>query len=131
MISNFWSTLGSTTVSLNAEDHDAIVARTSHLPHFVASALVNAVIVNPRVNESGFLGAGFCDTTRLASGSPPMWRDIALTNAKAISQAIDDLQAELRQVKKALKTKDALALESFFAEGKSARDQWIKEWSDK
>ena len=125
MVSGFWTALGGKVVSLTAEDHDAIVARTSHLPHVVASALVNAVLARPRTGESMFLGTGFRDTTRLASGSPSMWRDIALTNAEAIARSIDELQVELEQLKTALGAKDAEALEKFFAEGKSGRDGWL------
>ena len=126
MVSGFWTALGGKVVSLTAEDHDAIVARTSHLPHVVASALVNAVLARPRAGESEFLGTGFRDTTRLASGSPSMWRDIALTNAEAIARSIDELQAELEQLKTALGAKDAAELEKFFAEGKSGRDGWLE-----
>ena len=125
MVSGFWTALGGKVVSLTAEEHDAIVARTSHLPHVVASALVNAVLARPRAGESEFLGTGFRDTTRLASGSPPMWRDIALTNAEDIARSIDDLQTELEQLKIALSAKDAGSLEKFFAEGKSGRDGWL------
>ena len=131
MVSGFWTALGGKVVSLTAEDHDAIVARTSHLPHVVASALVNAVLARPRAGESMFLGTGFRDTTRLASGSPSMWRDIAFTNAEAIARSIDDLQAELEQLKTALGAKDAAALEKFFAEGKSGRDEWLASWEKK
>ena len=125
MVSGFWTALGGKVVSLTAEEHDAIVARTSHLPHVVASALVNAVLARPRAGESEFLGTGFRDTTRLASGSPPMWRDIALTNAEDIARSIDELQTELEQLKIALSSKDAGSLEKFFAEGKSGRDGWL------
>jgi len=131
MVSGFWTALGGKVVSLTAEDHDAIVARTSHLPHVVASALVNAVLVRPRTGESEFLGTGFRDTTRLASGSPSMWRDIALTNAEAIARSIDELQAELEQLKTALGAKDAAELEKFFTEGKSLRDEWLADWEKK
>ena len=131
MVSGFWTALGGKVVSLTAEDHDAIVARTSHLPHVVASALVNAVLARPRAGESMFLGTGFRDTTRLASGTPSMWRDIALNNAEAIARSIDELLVELEQLKIALGAKDAAALEKFFAEGKSFRDEWMAGWEKK
>ena len=124
-ISKFWTALGSRVVNLSAADHDAIVARTSHLPHVLASALVNAVLASPRVDESDFLGSGFRDTTRLASGDAGMWRDIAMGNAAAIAAALEDLQAEIGRLKTALSEKDAAALEKFFAEGQSARDDWL------
>ena len=124
-VTAFWSALGSRVVNLSAADHDAICARTSHLPHVLASALVNAVLAKPRAGENNFLGTGFRDTTRLASGSPEMWRDIALDNAEAIAAALDELQAEVSDLKEALDARDSAALEKFFAKGKKHRDDWI------
>ena len=91
----------------------------------LASGLVNAVLAKPRAGENDFLGTGFRDTTRLASGSPEMWRDIALDNAEAIAAALDELQAEVSGLKEALDARDATALKKFFAEGKAHRDDWI------
>ena len=125
-VNEFWSALGGKLVNLTAEEHDDIVARTSHLPHVVASALVNAVLCNPCAGELDFFGTGFTDTTRLASGSPTMWRDIALTNSVAIQKAIGDLQTELIGLKKVLAIKKADALENFFEKSKTSRDQWLE-----
>ena len=124
-ISKFWTTLGSRVVKLAAADHDSIVARTSHLPHVLASALANTVLAQPRAGESGFLGTGFRDTTRLASGEAGMWRDITLDNAEAIVAALEDLQSEIGRLKTALSKKDASALENFFTESQAARDGWL------
>ena len=124
-ISKFWTTLGSRVVKLAAADHDSIVARTSHLPHVLASALANTVLAQPRAGESGFLGTGFRDTTRLASGEAGMWRDITLDNAEAIAAALEDLQSEIGRLKTALSKKDASALEIFFTESQAARDGWL------
>ena len=124
-VNEFWTALGSHVISLPAAEHDTIVARTSHLPHVLASALVNAVLGQLREGEAAFLGTGFRDTTRLASGSSAMWRDIAMDNAPAIEQAIDDLQAELATLKTALNAREATALETFFAKGQEFRQQWI------
>ena len=125
-VNEFWDVLGAKVVNLTPEAHDDIVARTSHLPHVVASALVNAILGKPVAGESDFIGTGFTDTTRLASGSPSMWRDIALTNSEAIQKAINDLQLELSELKNALDAKDGSALENFFKEGKILRDQWLE-----
>ena len=129
VVTEFWEALGSRVVNLTATDHDAIVARTRHLPHVLASALVNAVLTSPRAGESDFLGTGFRDTTRLASGEAGMWRDIALDNAEAIAAAVEDLQNELSQLRSALNAKDAPALEKFFAQAQSHRADWLKEAS--
>ena len=125
-VTDFWNLLGSRVVNLTAAEHDAIVARTSHLPHVLASALVNAVLAQPRAGERDFLGTGFRDTTRLASGEAGMWRDIALDNAAAIAAALEDLQTELGRLKTALSEKDASTLEKFFDEGRTLRGEWIR-----
>ena len=125
-VTDFWNLLGSRVVNLTAAEHDAIVARTSHLPHVLASALVNAVLAQPRAGERDFLGTGFRDTTRLASGEAGMWRDIALDNAAAIAAALEDLQTELGRLKTALSEKDASTLEKFFDEGHTLRGEWIR-----
>ena len=124
-VNEFWTALGSHVIFLPAAERDTIVARTSHLPHVLASALVTAELGRPREGEAAFLGTGFRDTPRLASGSPAMWRDIAMDNAPAIEQAIDDLQAELATLKTALNAREAAALETFFAKGQEFRQQWI------
>jgi prephenate dehydrogenase len=67
---------------------------------------------------------GFRDTTRIASGSSEMWRDIALANRKNISQSVDVFVGELKKFQAALKKGDAQAVEKFFATAKERRDNW-------
>jgi prephenate dehydrogenase len=67
---------------------------------------------------------GFRDTTRIASGSPEMWRDIALANRKNVSRAVDAFVVELRKFQSALKKSNASAVEKFFASAKQRRDNW-------
>ena len=55
-----------------------------------------------------------------------MWRDIALTNPKAIAAALSDLQEELDGLRAALEAEDAEALEHFFDEGRRLRADWLQ-----
>ena len=126
LVTQFWEALGSRVVSLSAGAHDTIVARTSHLPHVLATTLVNTVLGQLREGEITFLGTGFRDTTRLASGSPELWRDIALTNAEAIAASIDGVQNELEKLQAALRTGNSAQLEAFFSKGQMRRDDWLK-----
>ena len=126
LVTQFWKALGSRVVSLSAGAHDTIVARTSHLPHVLATSLVNTVLGHLREEEAAFLGTGFHDTTRLASGSPELWRDIAITNAEAIAVSIDGVQNELEELQAALRTGNAAQLEAFFSKGQMRRDDWLK-----
>ncbi len=124
-VEQFWKSLGSRTLRLDAAKHDLLVSRSSHLPHVAASALAGLVL-NPASPETqaALCANGFRDTTRIASGSPEMWRDISLANRKNLSQAVDAFVGELNKFQTALKKGDAKAVEKFFAIAKERRDNW-------
>ncbi len=121
----FWQSLGARILRLDAAQHDLLVSRSSHLPHVAAAALVNLVL-HPAgsKNQAGLCATGFRDTTRIASGSPEMWRDIALANRKNVVRSLDAFAAELKHFQTALKRNDAKAVEKFFATAKERRDNW-------
>jgi prephenate dehydrogenase len=124
-VEKFWQALGARTLRLDAAQHDLVVSRSSHLPHVVAAALAGLVL-DPRQpkSQAALCATGFRDTTRIASGSPEMWRDIVLANRKNVSQAVDALVAELKSFQSALKKSDGEAVEKFFATAKARRDAW-------
>lgn len=124
-LEQFWKSLGARTQRLDAAQHDLLVSRSSHLPHVVAATLVNLVL-NPANHQTqvGLCATGFRDTTRIASGSPEMWRDIALANRKNVARSLDAFVAELEKFQSALKRDDAGAVEKFFANAKQRRDNW-------
>jgi prephenate dehydrogenase len=124
-LEQFWKSLGAWVLKLDATQHDLLVSRTSHLPHVIAAALANLVLnpANPKA-QAGLCATGFRDTTRIASGSPEMWRDIALANHKNISQSVDAFMAELKKFQAALKGGDARAVEKIFTTAKQRRDNW-------
>jgi len=124
-LEKFWQSLGAQTLRLDAAEHDLLVSRSSHLPHVVAATLANLVLNpgNPKM-QTALCATGFRDTTRIASGSPEMWRDIALANRKNVSRAMDAFVAELKKFQSALKRNDSKAVEKFFAAAKARRDNW-------
>jgi prephenate dehydrogenase len=124
-VEQFWESIGARTLRLDAAQHDLLVSRTSHLPHIAAAALASLVL-DPKHPKSqvGLCATGFRDTTRIASGSPEMWRDIALSNRKNVSQSVDVFVSELKKFQTALKKGDAKAVEKFFATAKERRDNW-------
>jgi len=68
---------------------------------------------------------GFRDTTRIASGSPEMWRDIALGNRKHIARALGVFIEDLQEFQLALERGDTAAVDEFFETAKHRRDQWL------
>ena len=122
-LENFWKSLGARVLKMDAAQHDLLVSRSSHLPHVVAATLANLVLnpANPKA-QAGLCATGFRDTTRIASGSPEMWRDIALANRKNLSRSTDTFIAELKKFQNALKSGDAQSVEKIFATAKQRRD---------
>lgn len=120
-----WKDVGARLLRTSPDDHDAFVSRSSHLPHLMAATLANLVLDPKLPKEQALLCAtGFRDTTRVASGSPEMWRDIALTNRKQIGRALTGFSAELNKFQSALKRGDAKAIAKFFETAKQRRDNW-------
>ena len=112
---------------MTSQKHDLLVSRTSHLPHLLAAQLVNFVLNEGAPAEQATLCAnGFKDTTRIASGSPEMWRDIALSNRKHLSRAVSGYITMLEELKRALVRGDDRRLAAFFAMAKTNRDEWLR-----
>ena len=105
--------------------HDALVSRSSHLPHVVAATLA-AHVLNPTHPkfQTTLCASGFRDATRIASGSPEMWRDIALANRKNIGKSLNAFIADLQRFKRALAGADVNAVTKFFETAKKRRDHW-------
>lgn len=121
----FWRALGARLLRMTPALHDELVARCSHLPHTLAAQLAAFVLDPAHPKEQAQLCAsGFRDTTRIASGSPEMWRDIALANREALARALGACIADLEQIRQQVAAGDGAALEAFFALAKARRDAW-------
>ena len=124
-IDELWRSVGAITRRLSPEAHDELVSRSSHLPHVLAAQLVNYVLGADRPKDQALLCAnGFRDTTRIASGSPEMWRDIALSNRQNLARELAEFIDALQEVRAALENGDSRRIEEFFAEAKKRRDAW-------
>ena len=124
-VNEFWENLGSEPVAMSADEHDQLVARCSHLPHLLASALAMRVL-DPSHGElqKQLCATGFRDMSRLASGSPVMWRDIVRSNREAILAVIEEYAAELDQLRQLISEDSSEAIEGWLDEAKRARDEW-------
>ena len=126
-VEQLWRSVGSSVLWLTPKAHDDLVSRSSHLPHVVAAQLANLILSPERPKEQDMLCAnGFRDTTRIASGSPEMWRDIALANRMNLSRALETLTAGLQKFRRALKNGDAQTISEFFEQAREKRERWSK-----
>lgn len=116
-----WHAVGAYTIRMSPEDHDRLLARTSHLPHLVSAALAET-IGRDRAEEVGtFCGPGFCDTTRLAAGSIPMWRDILETNRAAIESELQAFKDALDALYRDIQSGDSVSWTRFLDRARAAR----------
>ncbi|MBK1879996.1 prephenate dehydrogenase/arogenate dehydrogenase family protein [Pelagicoccus mobilis] len=118
----FWQALGSTVFQESPEKHDQIVAQVSHLPHLLASSLA-AFLGDHCPTAAQHCGNGLCDTTRVASGSPELWREIVAQNRPQVLRALRDYQNHLQTLTTAIANQDDNALLQELANGKTFRDQ--------
>ncbi len=124
-LEEFWQALGARVLKLSPSAHDDLVSRSSHLPHVVAAELANYVLSPAHPQEQATVCAnGFRDTTRIASGSPEMWRDIAMANRKNLGRVLGVFIEDLQEFCLALEKEDVKAVEEFFEKAKQRREQW-------
>ena len=116
--------LGSIPMVLTAEEHDFITAGVSHLPHIIASSLVN--LINKLDNEAEYMktiaAGGFRDITRIASSSPVMWEQICIENHENISSVLDEYIRMLIQIRCSIDNQEASYLYDMFARSRDYRD---------
>jgi prephenate dehydrogenase len=124
-VENLWRSVGSRVLKLTPAAHDQLVSRSSHLPHVVAAELVHLVLSAKHPKEQELLCAtGFRDTTRIALGSPEMWRDIALANRENLVRSLDSFIDGLHTFRRFLTRSDGRAISDFFQRARERRARW-------
>ncbi|MFT4563942.1 MAG: prephenate dehydrogenase [Gammaproteobacteria bacterium] len=122
-VTKMWRTTGAIVSNMNADQHDSVLAATSHLPHMLAYALVDCLSsMDASADIFRFAAGGFRDFTRIASSSPEMWSDIAIDNREALLAALTNFSATYDELVKALAAGDKDTLVNLFGRAKAARD---------
>jgi prephenate dehydrogenase len=99
--------LGARPIWLDADDHDRILAATSHLPYLLSTALVLAT----SDDCASLLGPGFRSSARLAGTSSSMMLGVLQSNRDNILNSIHRLQDELQSIEANLVSEDFNSLE--------------------
>ena len=128
LIRRIWQKMGAKVFVVSAEKHDKILAFTSHLPHLVSVSLMQTYNMLNKSEElsDDFVGPGFLDTTRIASGSPEMWKDICLENSPAILKALGDFKKNILLLENVIKAKKWKTLLRDLSKAKIVRDRLKK-----
>jgi prephenate dehydrogenase len=85
---------GAVPIRFTPEEHDKAVARTSHVPHLLAS-LVAARLADAPEEHLALSGQGVRDVTRVAAGDPGLYGQIVAANADAVLGLLGEVRGEL------------------------------------
>ena len=132
-LKKFWEFLGSKVKLMSVDEHDHILALTSHLPHAVAYNIVKTAINNDEKFKDEIIkysAGGLRDFTRIASSDPLMWRDIFIDNSENIIKILDKFSKNIDDFKKAITEKNSDKLLKIFASTKNVRKEIIKAGQD-
>ena len=115
--------IGAQGVALSAADHDRLVAHVSHVPHLVASALMNDAASAAESDASLLLLAagGFRDMTRIAAGDPSIWPDVCVENSTAILESLDALGSQIDHLRTAIAAGDKASIHATLMRASAAR----------
>ena len=120
-----WESCGAVVTDMDLYHHDEVLAKTSHLPHFLAFSLVDTLAGNPDNQDIfRFAAGGFRDFTRIAGSDPIMWHDVALGNNQAVLEALDEFTEGLQVLRQAIIEKDSQSLLGIFSRAQSARQHF-------
>ena len=98
---NWIGRIGAFPVILAPDDHDRIVAYTSHLPQLASTGLAALLDGRPEP-QSRVFGPALVDSTRLALSSFDVWGDILETNRSAVREALHNYIAKLEEFRESL-----------------------------
>ncbi|MDO4627634.1 MAG: prephenate dehydrogenase [Planctomycetia bacterium] len=118
-VEDMWKATGARVVFMSATEHDAVLAQTSHLPHLLACVL--SAVTEPKLYP--FSGTGYNSMTRLAAGSPEVWRDILTDNKQNILTAMDQFTASYCELREILENGDTQALENYLTRARENRNR--------
>jgi prephenate dehydrogenase len=120
-----WEACGARVLDMDAAAHDRVLASVSHVPHFLASAYVAQIArAADSTDRLAIAGSGFRDFTRIAAGSPEMWRDIFLSNRDAMKAELEQVRAVLDEAERALDQEDGASMLALLEQAARLRRAW-------
>lgn len=127
LVTTLWQAVGAEVVSMAVEEHDHVLAATSHLPHILAYSLVDALVtMEGRQEVFRFAAGGLRDFTRIASSSPQMWQEIVMANRGAVLESIEGFLSHLNELKGHIAAGNDQQIMEIFTRAKSARDDFTE-----
>lgn len=122
----FWEAIGAVVSIMDVQQHDNVLAATSHLPHLLAFALVD--MLGQRDEQEDifkYAAGGFRDFTRIASSDPTMWTAICGANKAEVLPLLEQFKTELSKIQHLVETGDDVKLFELFSYANTARERFL------
>ena len=126
-LAEFWEALGGHPILLQPSEHDAAVARVSHLPHVLAALCARNAMGGEAAPSAlaALASSGFRDTTRICHGNAEMWTDILLANQKPVLEAIGDCENDLATLRQLLQKEDRKSINAWLERARLNRSDLL------
>lgn len=111
--------IGGKPLVIEAEKHDSAVARISHVPQIVSTALAISAARYGEAEAMALAGSGFADMTRLAESDWSIWDDICRTNSDEIADALDRFAETIESARRAMRDRNYQKMQEAFREANS------------
>ncbi len=124
-VSKLWSRMGCKISLMSVQDHDTILAKTSHLPHLISSVFSESIYAEPnRAAALAHAAGSFRDMSRVSASDPAIWADIFLANDSKLIESLELFLVGLEKVKNKIASGNHSEVKRFLERGKSVRDQF-------
>ena len=124
-VEKLWRGLGADVVKMSVSHHDEVLAKTSHLPHLLAYALVDTLSAGgDSLEVFEYAAGGFRDFSRIAASDPTMWSDVFQANKGPLVQVLDQYLLKVEMLKQLIESGDAAEVKDLLIRAKVARDHF-------
>ncbi|PJE79591.1 3-phosphoshikimate 1-carboxyvinyltransferase [invertebrate metagenome] len=124
-VTTLWSGCGADVTFMKADEHDRLLANTSHIPHFIAFSLMKKIADHSEwFNPFCFAGGGLRDFSRIAGSDPRVWHDIGMGNRDALLEGMRDISRGINELIDCIQGNNSDALIALLQKGRSARQRF-------
>ncbi len=120
-----WQAAQAEVICMDVEQHDELLAHTSHLPHLLAFNLVEQLAKHSdNLDVFRYAAGGFRDFSRIAASDPQMWHDIFIANRVALLKAITGFEQQLSHLKQLIEQQQSTPLIGLLGRAQAARQHF-------
>ena len=124
-VSKLWRLMGCKISIMSVQDHDTILAKTSHLPHLLSSVFSESIYSESDRSAALAHAAGsFRDVSRVSASDPAIWADIFLANDLKLIESLERFMVGLEKIKNKIASRNHSEVKNFLERGKAVRDHF-------